>query len=166
MAIIAVSQDDINTMSQCFDDLINILGSPCIVYYPPKQQPCGNCNFSPLTKKSSGIFRNGGPMPFPANGLCPLCSGAGTQSIEVSETITCVVYFDGGLFKKGNVDTVKIPGGMIEIKGFFKDAYKIQRANYILPAGQNIKYRLTGDTIPINEIVKNRYFIAKLERVS
>jgi hypothetical protein len=165
MPIIDIPTEDYNTIAQAMDDIIRLTGSPCKIFYPPKLVPCDNCNYSPLTKRSAGIYRHGGPLPFPANSICPSCSGNGTRAEEVSETITLVVYFDGGSFKRGQPDIVKIPGGVIQIKGMFTDAYKIQRADYILPANQNTKYRLSGDIIPINEIVKNRYFIARLERV-
>ena len=164
--LIELDDEDIATIAQGFDDIIELLGSVCKIYYPPKPEQCANCVWSPLTRRSTGVYRHGGMHPFPNNGICPMCSGEGTRMIEVSEDIVCVVYFDGGNFKRSGLDSVKIAGGQIQIKGMFKDAYKVQRASYILPANQNTKYRLSGDIIPINEIVKNRYFIAKLDRVS
>ena len=43
----------------------------------PKKQPCNNCYPDPITKKSTGVYRKGGPAPFSGK-ICPICKGNGT----------------------------------------------------------------------------------------
>jgi hypothetical protein len=42
-----------------------------------KKQPCNNCFPDPVTKKSTGVYRKGGPAPFTGK-ICPICQGKGS----------------------------------------------------------------------------------------
>lgn len=57
-------------------------GSPQEVSYNKKpevkKQPCNNCYPDPITKKSTGVYRKGGPSPFTGK-ICPVCNGNGSR---------------------------------------------------------------------------------------
>ncbi len=40
------------------------------------KKQCNNCFVDPVTKKSMGIFKKGGPVPFDGK-VCPICGGSG-----------------------------------------------------------------------------------------
>ncbi len=42
------------------------------------KQVCNNCFIDPMTKQSMGIYKRGGPRPFPlTEKICPICQGRG-----------------------------------------------------------------------------------------
>jgi hypothetical protein len=57
-------------------------GSPQEISYNKKpevkKQPCNNCYPDPISKKSTGVYRKGGPSPFTGK-ICPVCNGTGSR---------------------------------------------------------------------------------------
>jgi hypothetical protein len=43
---------------------------------PAEKKPCPNCYPDPITRRSTGVYRKGGPMPFSSR-TCPMCQNSG-----------------------------------------------------------------------------------------
>ena len=63
-------------------------------YGVTKYENCANCVFDPIGRKSANRFLDGGPIPFPFGGICPLCNGAGKKPVVSSENVHLAVIFD------------------------------------------------------------------------
>lgn len=60
---------------------------PCqLIYGNTNPTECENCMFDPLTGRSAGIYRAGGPVAFIDGQICPWCHGEGLKSEEASES--------------------------------------------------------------------------------
>jgi hypothetical protein len=100
-------------------------------YGVTKYDSCSNCIYDPIGKKSSNRFLNGGSIPFPFGGICPLCNGAGKRPVESSEAVNLMVIFDPKQFM--DIGTpVDTAGGMIQTMGKKEMTPKMQRANQIV----------------------------------
>ena len=55
---------------------------------------CQNCIFDPILKKSSGKYKNNGPINFTLGMICPYCNGLGFYGSESSEDIYMAIIAD------------------------------------------------------------------------
>ena len=76
----------INSHEWVSDAFIDTLGKSCTLIYPAKITECSNCYYDARTARSTGIYKTGGPNPFPNNSFCPVCGGAGRTTAEVTES--------------------------------------------------------------------------------
>ncbi len=83
-ALITIYQDRI-------DALINQLGKNVRLIFDPVIDPCPNCLYDTLRKRSTGIYRDGGPRPFKRGRQCPYCKGHGLLETSVEKCIKCLV---------------------------------------------------------------------------
>jgi hypothetical protein len=68
---------------------------PCTLDYGvTKYENCANCVFDPIGRKSANRFQDGGPVPFPYGGVCPLCNGGGRRGLVSTENVSLAVVFD------------------------------------------------------------------------
>ena len=151
-----------------FADLIDQLGKPCELVYPPKMEACANCLPDPIGKKSSNRYRNGGPYPFPMGSICPVCGGEGYRAIEISDTVTLLINEDPKSFQSfGNVD---IPQGTVQTKGFIANLPKVLKCAYLIK-DINIKpyieyrYKLAGEPLVPANIAPGKIFVANWTRI-
>ena len=110
-------------LKQLFNDAINALleaGActvPCTFHYGvTKYESCVNCLYDPIGRKSSNRFQNGGPVPFPFGGVCPLCNGAGRRPVISTEDTNLIVIFDYKQFLAMSTP-VNHPDGLIQTLG-------------------------------------------------
>lgn len=153
------------------DDLINQLGKTCRLYYPPRQVQCNNCIFNPVGSKSSGVYLDGGPSPFPPGSLCPLCSGKGTISSQTTDLITMLCAWSPKDFfvPTNRSQAIVVPEGRIQTKGFAEDLPKIMQAAYMLIETDieprlRCKFKRAGDPIDQSNIIQGRYFVMQWDR--
>ena len=105
---------------------------PCTLKYGvTKYDSCDNCIYDPIGKKSSNRYLNGGPVPFPFGGICPMCNGAGRRPVESSENVHVMVIFSPKEFMDIGVP-VNSPDGLIQTMGKKEMTPKFQRANQIV----------------------------------
>lgn len=149
------------------DDIIDQLGKTCRLYYPAKAVDCVNCVYDPIGKKSSNIWRSGGPMPFHV-GACPMCDGAGLRFDEQYEDKKFLCRWNPRqwFIAPGNI---RIPDGYMQIKGYLTDLPALKRSEYIIVQTDisnysSFKYKLDGEPIDKGNIVQGRYFVALLKR--
>lgn len=97
--------------------------------------------------------------------------GKGRQAKEVSEVIKflCAYHPKDFFFPVPNLN-IRVPGDVIQIKGYLKDRPKIMKAQTIIVQSDvegimRQVYQLASDPIDRSNIIQNRYIVATLERV-
>ena len=81
-----------NAISAMLDDDALTIGCT-LSYGVTRYDDCPNCVYDPIGRKSSNRFQDGGPVPFPYGGVCPLCNAAGRKGVETTEDINVAVIF-------------------------------------------------------------------------
>lgn len=114
----------------------DLFSNDCLLYYPPIQVECTNCN---------GDFR------------CLECNGAGYIEQETTETVRLRVY--GGNSSRFNKQSLRKlglnidnPSGEIFTLGYIKDTPKLNGCNYIVFFNNQEfgrwKYIMSGEPMP------------------
>jgi hypothetical protein len=160
-----------NILKRGYDSLINVLGTPCVIYYPPIWEPCSNCLADVIGNKSSNRYKHGGPVPFQVGSICPACSGNGKRAKETTESSKFLTAYDPKKFfyPVPTLD-VRQPYAVIQLEGFLTDLPKLRRAEYVI-IHADIKgvaegrYRLSSEAFDDNNIVQGRYFFCTMEKV-
>lgn len=101
------------TFDNAIDALLmdDALTRPCkLIYQGSAIEVCDNCSFDPIGRKSSNRYKAGGPIPFPAGGICPSCGGAGMKTAETTETVRLLVTWDNKGWK--DLGARGLPDGM------------------------------------------------------
>lgn len=142
---------------------------PCTLHYGiTKWEACSNCIFDPIGRKSSNRFQNGGPVPFPFGGICPLCDGAGKKPVISTETANLMVIFDHKEFLSTSAP-VHSPDGLIqtmaqkELTPQMKRAKEIQVATDLGGYG-NHRYQRIEEPQPIG-FGGNEFVICTWKRI-
>lgn len=127
-----------STIKQIFKEQIDSLfGSdklslPCkLVSEDNKKTQCPNCIVDPITGRSSGRYKTGGPINFTYGQLCPVCNGIGFRFNVNEVNIDLLVVYDYRKWINFNA-TIGIPNGMIQTISKFEDLRKIQKANTLI----------------------------------
>jgi len=108
------------------------LSLPCkLISKDNKKTQCPNCIVDPMTGRSSGRYKNAGPISFPYGQLCPVCNGIGFTFNVNETTIDLLVVYDYKKWINFNAST-SIPDGMIQTISKFSDLKKIQSANTLV----------------------------------
>lgn len=162
--------EDIRTIAQnAIDDIIDQLGKDCLLLYPSVRTDCPNCIFDPTTQRSSGVFKTGGPRPFPRGMICPVCHGTGNLGNEATEPVRMLCQWNPKQFtlEAGNI---QVPNSVVETKGYLSDLPKILASRKMLlqiPIEPFMRYHfeLWGEPIDRGNIIQNRYFYALWKRV-
>ena len=162
---------DIKKIAQdAIDDLIDQLGKDCLLVYSSVKADCPNCLYDPITKRSTGRYKLGGPRPFPNGQICPVCRGTGQLESESTEIIRMLCQWNPARFTSLSDATIQIPNSIVQTKGYIWDLPKILRARTIilqLPIEPYIRYRfqLWGEPIDSSNIIQSRYFVATWKRM-
>lgn len=123
-----------NIFKTMIDSLIveGSLSVPCtIVYENSAKEECINCEIDPLSKRSSGIYKSGGPVPFTDGNICPYCGGIGFLQSSKEECVNLLVLFDYKTWINFKSD-VKAPDGMIQTICGIDLLPKIKNANRLI----------------------------------
>lgn len=145
----------ISKFQELNDSLVSELGKQCLLIYPVKRTACSNCIPNPLTKKSSGVYKAGGPKPFTNGEICPWCDGNGYFEQESTDTITARVYWEVKNWEKLNIPNVRKASDVIEIRGFLTDKPKLLQCEFLQIDSH--RFTLSGNIMPYG-LVENRYF--------
>ena len=141
-----------NAISAILD--ADALAIPCTLSYGvTKYEGCVNCLYDPIGQKSSNRFQNGGPVPFPFGGGCPVCNGAGKRPVETTEDVSLGVIFDPREFLKISTP-VNTPDGYIQTIGKKSMTPKLQRAKEIVVATSvssffSHRYQRASEPVPV-----------------
>ena len=128
-----------------------------------------NCILDPKTKRSSNIYKSGGPLPFSNFGLCGRCHGRGRLTFESTENITLRTYHNPSDFINIGGSDWGVTQGIVMIIGYLDDLPKVENATKIL-LNSNIegirKYfaQRHGEMVPFGLGSPKRYFLGYVER--
>lgn len=141
-------------------------GKPCTLFYPKIKTVCPNCNFNPVTVRSSNTYKIGGPIFFD-NGICPYCNGDGYTDYESSETIKMRCYFNSKDWVKVEIP-VNIRSGAVQTIGHITDIPKCLKSTRVKMVSDqnylNLDFVLAGEP-QLHGLKKDSYFIAFWNRV-
>jgi len=160
-----------DTCQDGFDDILDLMAKPCKLTYPESFIDCVNCVYDPIGKKSSNRWVTGGPMPFHAGSICPICNGDGKLATENSENIQMSINWGQITFGKNMPINIRIPmGGVIETRGYLTDLPKVKKCRSmsilgdIAPYG-HFNFKLDGEPSDPFQFIPGRYFIANWVRI-
>jgi hypothetical protein len=171
--IFTISDGIRNLAKDAFSDLINQLGKPCKLIFPPKMTACANCIPDPIGNKSSNRYNTGGPAPFPMGSICPVCGGKGQIATENSRVVTLLINEDPKQFDKSlqlNNSNIYYPDGTIQAKGFIADLPDVLKCTEMIK-DTNIqpyieyRYKRYGEPLSPGNIVQGAFFISLWTRV-
>lgn len=162
--IIPQSQWDLlkSKYNEIASDMIDsYFGKPCKLYFGTSKNVCPNCNFNPITKKSSNIYKSGGPNPFDGT-ICPHCDGEGFTYLETTETIKLRIYPSRKNWIKVDIP-IAIQAGAIQTIGHIADLPKCRSAKYVTMNTEtsgllNCNYVLAGE--PTIHGLDKKFFVA------
>ena len=142
-------------------------GQDCQLVYPiTKNSVCPNCIYSPRQKKSSNIYKNGGPVPFENHTICPWCGGEGRSSRAIKETVRLRVYWSP---KDWSITgPVANPNTSVMIIGRIYDLPKIEKSDTIILNKDLSVYKKwmcerAGEAVPWG-LAQDKYFAQMLRR--
>ena len=156
------------------DELIDgPTGQQCDLIYPTtKNTVCPNCIFDPRAQRSSGMYKAGGPVPFPNHTTCPWCGGVGRSSRASTETIRLRVYWRESDWRQlgggGRTGVFEDPQNSCMVIGYMTDLPKLEQADRVL-VNKDLKgmrrwmCERMGEAKP-HGLAQNRYFIQMLQR--
>ena len=153
-----------NIASDAIDDLIDQLGKDCELIYPSLKTDCPNCIYDPITNRSTGRYKSGGPRPFPHGTICPVCRGNGQIESTHTDTVRLLCQWNPKNFYVGP-GAITIPYGSVLTKGYMTDLPKILQSKRMIiqiPIHPYIRatFDLWSAPIDAGNIIQGRYFIA------
>jgi hypothetical protein len=163
-----IPSDVIDRHEWMTDSLIDgELGSTCTLTFPAKSQECDNCVYDTYARRSSNIYKTGGPIPFTSHNLCPRCQGRGLLSLPVTQTIRLRVYWEPRAWREIGV-TIADPQGLCMVLGYMADLPDLEKAHTILVNDElrgirNYECVRSGEAQPWG-FRRNRYFRQMLKR--
>lgn len=150
------------------DELIDgEIGTNCSLIYPSKRAPCDNCKFDPQTERSSGLYKSGGPIPFPNHTLCPRCQGRGFLSLPETDIVRLRIYWEPSSWRNLGIKVVDADGVCMTI-GYMSELAKMEKAEKVILHSDLEKIRRyvcvrEGEAQP-HGFRRNRYFVQMLRR--
>lgn len=162
----------INQAAEAFDDLIT-QGVTCSLIYQGVLEPCSNCVYDHIGKKSSGRYRTGGPLQFPDGTVCPMCHNAGNvRTTEYTEDIKMTIDFNLTGEKKKfpkTLTNIRFTDTTIRTRGLLTDMPKLQkcvemRINDASSPYNNWRYTMASEPTDDFVFVRNKYFTVYWER--
>lgn len=168
-AIFTLTQPIKDLATNALDSLIRELGKDCLLVYSPKMEYCPNCTFDPQSKRSSNIWKSGGPAPFPSGALCSLCNGKGQRANQVTKLIRLLCH--SNIKKFINLPPqLEIPDGTIQTKGHISDLEFVLQAEEMIVQPDlspyiKWRYKLWGEIINPSNIISNRYWSGLWRRI-
>ena len=156
-----------NAISSLLED--SALTISCtLTYGVTRYESCANCVYDPIGRKSSNRFQNGGPVPFPFQGICPVCNGVGKKPVESSEDVNLAVIFEPRDFIA--LDThVNTADGYIQTLANKSMTSKLQRAKEIIVATDisgyfNHRYERVSEPTPLG-LGNNEFVLCSWRRL-
>lgn len=163
MAKVLISDILIQIYQDKIDALINQLGKNVLLEFDPIREPCTNCTYDTLRKRSTGIYIPGGPRPFARGRKCPYCKGKGLVQTEVTKCIKCLIKWTPENARNFGI-AVSQKRGSVRLKTFLTEADDLRRAktvvvNYDIVSQMKLRMRLVKGPIPVG-LQEDRYCIS------
>ncbi len=143
------------------------LGSTCTLVFPAKREECDNCIYDPYSKRSSNIYKTGGPISFANHGICPRCQGKGILELPYTETMRLRIYWDSSSWREIGIK-VADPQGRCIVIGYMNQLANFERCNTVLLNNElknirNFRAVREGEAQPWG-FRQNRYFTQVMRR--
>lgn len=165
-----LSAFEVGIMADAIDDMIAVWGKQCQLIFPQTGQVfCPNCVWDSMTRRSSNVYKSGGPVPFGQGGFCPVCGGKGVMPPPAkTKTITMIVRWNPGefLILPGEIE---VPYSVCETEGHIADWPSVQQARVMMietPISGLMRQRfeLSGEPIDANSISQGQTFSCHWKR--
>lgn len=130
-ASIQISADLIKIYQDRIDSLINQLGKNVFLIFDPIIEPCTNCTFDVVGNRSTGIYKTGGPTPFPRGQKCPYCKGKGFLERENAICLKALLKWNPKEISDFGISVQK-NNGVVRLKTFLTSAPDLMKCKYII----------------------------------
>lgn len=131
MARVVISDALIRIYQSRIDALINQLGKNIYLEFDPIRGPCPNCTYDTMRKRSTGIYRIGGPRPFARGRQCPYCKGRGLIETAVNKCIKCLIKWSPEDAKNFGISIAQRKG-IVRLKTYLTEMDDLRRARTII----------------------------------
>ena len=133
-----------------------------------RYENCANCLYDPIGQKSANRFQDGGPIPFPFGGICPMCNGNGKKPVTASEDVNLAVIFEPRQFLEMETP-VNTADGYIQTLAKKDLTPKLKRAKEIIVATDvsgffTHRYQRVSEPLPIG-LGNNEFIICTWRRL-
>ena len=162
-ASIQLKNSLIRTYQSRIDALINQLGKNVYLEFDPIRESCPNCEYDSIRKRSTGVYKSGGPRPFVRGRKCPYCKGRGVTETPVNKCIKCLIKWNPNDAENFGI-AVSQAKGIVRLKTYLTEADDLSRAktvivNYDIVDQMKLKVRLIQGPIPVG-LREDRYCIS------
>lgn len=167
-ASIQIKDSLIRIYQSRIDALINQLGKNVYLEFTPIREPCPNCEYDIMRKRSTGVYKPGGPRPFIRGRKCPYCKGHGFTEMAVNKCIKCLIKWNPADVKNYDISISKT-NGIVRLKTYLTEAKDLSRAqtvivNHDIVDQMELKVRLIQGPIPVG-LREDRYCISFWELI-
>lgn len=169
-ASIQIKDSLITIYQELIDGVIDQLGKNVLLEFDPIRQPCPNCEFDIIRKRSTGVYKIGGPRPFSRERQCPYCKGKGLLETAVTKIIKCLIQWGfGDDDDDGDDIAINQHKGVISLKTLISEADDLVRAktiivNYDIVGQTKFRARLINGPSPVG-LREDRYCISFWELI-
>ena len=167
-ASIQIKDSLIRIYQSRIDALINQLGKNVYLEFDPIRQPCPNCTHDTIRKRSTGIYKVGGPIPFTRGRKCPYCKGRGFTETSVNKCIKCLIKWNPEDANNYGL-AVERRKGVVRLKTYLTEADDLARAkivivNHDIVGQMKLRVKLIQGPIPVG-LREDRYCISFWELI-
>lgn len=150
------------------DALINQLGKNVYLEFDPIRDSCPNCEFDSIRRRSTGVYKIGGPRPFARGRQCPYCKGRGLTETPVNKCIKCLIKWIPEDAENYGVSIAQSKD-IVRFKAFLTDADDLTRArtaiaNHDIVDQAVMRVKLVQGPIPVG-LREDRYCISFWETI-
>ncbi|UCG02426.1 MAG: hypothetical protein JSW11_00240 [Candidatus Heimdallarchaeota archaeon] len=167
-ASIQIDNNLINIYQSRIDAVINQLGKNVLLEFDPIRGECLNCEYDTLRRRSTGIYKIGGPISFKRGRPCPYCKGKGLIETTVTKCIKCLIRWNPEDMGNYGISVLQRKG-IVRFKTFLSsipDLIKTRTAisNYDIMNRTILRVKLISGPIPVG-LREDRYCISFWEMI-
>ena len=137
-----ITNDLVETYQNAIDAMLANMGKDVLVMGPATSSDCPNCNYSPLTKRSGGIYNSGNPNTlggplhkiFVNGTTCGVCRGRGRLSFDPQTvTMKCLIEWAPKEYESMPAGAnIRQSNNRIKLKTYASNATTITNATKIM----------------------------------
>ena len=166
---IQIGDDLIKIYQDRIDALINQLGKNILMEFPPVVAECPNCYADNMNKRSTGVYKPGGPTSFPRGQRCPTCNGEGALYTKETKCIKALLKWNPKDAETFGI-SIQDSRGIVRIKTYLTELDDLKRAatilvNYDIAGQVELRTKLLKGPIPVG-LREDRYCISFWELTS
>lgn len=155
-----VPQSLIDAAAAAFDSTLDQFGKDCVLEGPRGRTECPNCYKAAAEDVSAGVYKPGGPSPFPAGTTCPVCGGEGYLSAGTTRTVRMRVHENPAEWV-GQVPA-QVPDGLVQTRFPLAEYAAVKAAGRMRIDDEGYRgrtYELWGDPVDEYGILRSRWVV-------